>query len=75
MRVRLRILTPGTRVRIRRPGRGERGLWMVGDRLVGSGPDDPAYELNHRPSGRTRILRRSRLRLTRTTTTTTTRRR
>jgi len=30
MRVRLRVLTPGTRVRLRRPGRGERGLWVVG---------------------------------------------
>jgi hypothetical protein len=68
MRVRLRILVPGTQVRVRRPGRGERGLWVVGDRLVGSGLDDPAYELRHQPSGRTRILRRSRLRLTRSTT-------
>jgi hypothetical protein len=65
MRVRLRVLTPGTRVRVRRPGRGERGLWLVGDRLVGSGTDDPAYELRHQPSGRARILRRSRFRLTR----------
>jgi hypothetical protein len=40
---------------------------VVGDRLVGSGLHDPAYELRHQPSGRTRILRRSRLRLTRTT--------
>ena len=71
MRVRLRVLTSGTRVRIRRPGRGERGTWVVGDRLVGSGLEDPAYELRHQPSGRARILRRSRLRLTRTTTTTT----
>ena len=55
MRVRLRILVPGTRVRVRRPGRGERGLWLVGDRLVGSGPDDPACAA-------------PRLRLTRSTT-------
>jgi hypothetical protein len=75
MRVRLRILVPGTRARIRGPGRGERGLWVVGDRLVGSGREDPAYGLHHQPSGRTRILRRSRLRLTRTTTTTTSSRR
>ena len=68
MRVRLRVLIPGTRVRLRRPGRGERGLWLVRDRLVGSGRHDPAYELRHQPSGRTRILRRSRLRLTRTKT-------
>ena len=66
MRVRLRVLVPGTRVRLRRPGPGERGLWVVGDRLVGSGLDDPAYDLRHQRSGRARILRRSRLRLTRT---------
>jgi hypothetical protein len=65
MRLRLRVLAPGTRVRIRRPGPGERGLWVVGDRLVGSGLHDPAYELRHQPSGRTRILRCSRLRLNR----------
>jgi hypothetical protein len=68
MHVRLRVLTRGTRVRVRRPGRGERGTWVVGDRLVGSGLQDPAYELRQERSGRTRILRRSRLRLTRTTT-------
>jgi hypothetical protein len=67
MRVRVRVLVPGIRVRVRRPGPGERGLWVVGDRLVGSGLHDPAYELRHQPSGRTRILRRSRLRLTRST--------
>jgi hypothetical protein len=67
MRVRLRVLVPGTRVRIRRPGPGERGLWLVDGRIVGSGLDDPAYDLRHQRSGRVRILRRSRLRLTRTT--------
>jgi hypothetical protein len=67
MRVRLRVLTPGTRVRLRRPGPGERGTCIVGDRLVGSSPDDPAYELRQERSGRARIRRRSRLRLTRST--------
>jgi hypothetical protein len=66
MRVRLRILANGTRVRIRHPGPGERGLWLVAGRVVGSGRDDPAYDLRHNRSGRTRILRRSRLRLVRT---------
>jgi hypothetical protein len=65
MRVRLRVLVPGTPVRIRYPGPGERGLWLVGGRLVGSGPDDPSYELRHARSDRARILRRSRLRLVR----------
>jgi hypothetical protein len=74
MRVRLRVLTPGTVVRIRRPGPGERGRWVVGDRLVGSGLHDPAYELRQQRSSRARILRRSRLRLTRSTTTSSSRR-
>jgi hypothetical protein len=64
MRVRLRVLTHGTPVRIRRPGPGERGTWLVAGRVAGSGPD-AAYDLRHQHSGRTRILRRSRLRLTR----------
>jgi hypothetical protein len=67
MRVHLRVLTHGTPVRIRRPSPGERGLWLVAGRVVGSGLDDPAYDLRHQRSGRSRILRRSRLRLVRTT--------
>ncbi len=65
MRVRLRVLTSGTRVRIRHPGCGERGTWLVDGRVIGSGLDDPAYDLRHARSGRARVLRRSRLRLTR----------
>ena len=61
------VLTNGTRVRIRQPGPGERGLWLVAGRVVGSSLDDPAYDLHHARSGRTRLLRRSRLRLVRTT--------
>jgi hypothetical protein len=66
MHVRLHVLVPDTRVRLRRPGLGERGLWLVGDGLIGSGLDDPAYQLRHQSGGRARILRRCRLRLTRT---------
>jgi hypothetical protein len=65
MRVRLRVLTRDTPVRIRRPGPGERGTWLVAGRVAGSGTDDPAYELRHQRNGRSRILRRSRLRLLR----------
>jgi hypothetical protein len=68
LKVRLRVLEDGTRVRIRRPGPGERGIWIVGGRVTGSGLEDPAYELRHQRSGRPRILRRSRLRLVRATT-------
>jgi hypothetical protein len=65
MRVRISILLPGTGIRIRRPGPSERGLWTVAGLVAGSGHSDPAYELRHQRSGRSRILRRSRLRLTR----------
>jgi hypothetical protein len=70
MRVRLRVLVPGTRVRIRHPGLGERGTWLVDGRVIGSGRDDPAHHLHHTRSGRTRMLRRCRLRLVRSTTAT-----
>jgi hypothetical protein len=68
MQVCLRVLDKGTRVRIRQPGVGERGIWLVRGRVAGSGLDDPAYELRQARTGRSRILRRSRLRLLRTTT-------
>jgi hypothetical protein len=68
MKVRLRVLADGTRVRIRQPGRGERGVWIVRGRVTGSGLDDPAYDLRQERTGRPRILRRSRLRLVRATT-------
>jgi hypothetical protein len=43
MRVRLRILVPGLALAFADQTSGERGLWVVGDRLVGSGSDDLAY--------------------------------
>jgi hypothetical protein len=67
MKVRLRVLDNGTRVRIRQPRSGEPGIWVVRDRVAGSGLDDPAYDLGHERTGRPRILRRSRLRLVRAT--------
>jgi hypothetical protein len=65
MKVPLRVLATGTRVRIRQPGPGERGVWIVAGRVTGSGLDDPAYDLRHEGTGRSRVLRRSRLRLVR----------
>ena len=67
MKVRLRVLETGTRVRIRQPGPGERGVWIVAGRVTGSGLGDPAYDLRKERTGRPRILRRSRLRLVRAT--------
>jgi hypothetical protein len=68
MKVRLRVLADGTGVRIRQPGPGERGTWIVTGRVTGSGLDDPAYDLRQERTGRPRILRRSRLRPLRPTT-------
>ena len=67
MKVRLHVLDTGTRVRIRQPRAGERGIWVVRGRVAGSGLTDPAYDLDHERTGRQRILRRSRLRLVHTT--------
>jgi hypothetical protein len=67
MKVRLHVLDTGTRVRIRQPRPGERGIWIVRRRVVGSGLTDPAYDLNHERTGRPRVLRRSQLRLVRAT--------
>jgi hypothetical protein len=69
MKVRLRVLADDTRVRIRQPGPGECGIWIVAGRVTGSGLDDPAYDLRQERTGRRRVLRRSRLRLLRATTT------
>jgi hypothetical protein len=47
MKVRLRVLENGPRVRIRQPRAGERGIWVVRGRVAGSGLTDPAYDLYH----------------------------
>jgi hypothetical protein len=65
MRLRVRVLAPGTRVRVRQPGTGERGTWLVTGRVLGSGADDPAYDVCHQRTGRPRVFRRSHLRLVR----------
>jgi hypothetical protein len=67
MKIRLHVLDTGTRVHIRQPRAGERGIWLVRGRVAGSGLCDPAYDLNHERTGRPRVLRRSRLRLVRAT--------
>jgi hypothetical protein len=61
MKVRLRVLDNGTRVRIRQPRPGERGIWIVRGRVVGSGLTDPPDDLGHQRTGRPRVRRRSRL--------------
>jgi len=67
MKIRLHVLDSGTRVRIRQPRAGERGIWLVRGRVVGSGLTDPAYDLNHQRTSRPRMLRRCRLRVVRAT--------
>jgi len=61
MRVQIRVLDSGTRVRVRHPRRCERGEWRVTGRVLGSGLTDPAYDVQHLATGRFRIFRRSRL--------------
>ena len=65
MRLHVRVLAAGTRVRVRHPGTGERGTWRIVGRVVGSGLDDPAYDVRHERTGRPRVFRRSHLRLAR----------
>jgi hypothetical protein len=59
MKIHLPVLDSGTRVRIRQPRAGERSIWVVRGRVVGSGVTDPAYDLDHERTGRPRVLRRS----------------
>jgi hypothetical protein len=65
MRIQIPELEAGTKVKIRKPGPGERGEWVVRGRVLNSGADDPAYQLGSVSSGRSRIIRRSRLKLLR----------
>jgi hypothetical protein len=65
VRARVQEVTPGTVVRVRHPGPGERGRWRVLGRVANSGLVDPAYDVEHQRHGRRRIFRRSRLVLTR----------
>lgn len=65
MIIHLSVLEPGTRIKLRNPGTGERGVWRVTGRVIGSGLDDPAYDIIHERKGRMRIVRRSRMKLIR----------
>jgi hypothetical protein len=65
MKVRLHVLETGTRVRIRQPRPGERGIWIVRARVTGSGLDDPGLRPAQEGTGRSRVLRHSRLRVVR----------
>lgn len=61
MKVQVTILENRTRVKIKHPGPGERGEWRVIHRVVNSGEENPAYEIENVFHGRRRIMRRSRL--------------
>jgi hypothetical protein len=54
-------IEPGSEVKVRKPGQGERGVWRVTGEVANSGPEDPAYDLTNLVSGRRRIFRASRL--------------
>lgn len=61
------VLENGTKVRIKKPGPGERGLWVITGRVNNSGTEDPAYDVQNEVSGRRRIIRRSRMEVKRGT--------
>jgi len=61
------ILENKTEVRIKSPGPGERGVWVVIGRVNNSGSDDPAYDVINDKTGRRRIFRRSRMEVKRGT--------
>jgi hypothetical protein len=65
MIVRVRVLEEGTRVHVREPADRQHGTWLVSERVVGSGLEDPEYRLSHERSQRTCVLRRSQLRVLR----------
>lgn len=67
MRVHLRVIEPGTVVKVRQPAEGERGAWIIVGRVQNSGLDNPAYDVAHERSHRRRIFRTDRLRVTRRT--------
>ena len=67
MTIDLPELEKGTKVRIKRPKAGERGLWTIVGRVPNSGTDDPAYDVTNDKTGRRRIFRRSRMEVKRGT--------
>ena len=62
------VLENGTKVRIKKPGPGERGLWVImGVVAKTATSDDPAYDVEGEKHGRRRIFRRSRMEVKRGT--------
>lgn len=67
MTIEIPELEKNTKVRIKTPGPGERGLWIIMGRVPNSGTEDPAYDVVNEKSGRRRIFRRSRMEVKRGT--------
>jgi hypothetical protein len=68
MRARVRVILPGTVVKVRgpRPGHREQGSFIVVERQLGTHPNtNPAYVVRHERSGAERVFRADRLRVTR----------
>jgi hypothetical protein len=59
MKVRVTVLTNGTRVKLRRPGIGERGEWVVIELLTAF--PSQTYGIKHAWRGSTRYVPRDRL--------------
>jgi hypothetical protein len=63
MQVQIQVFEPGTRVEVKEPAEGLRGVWIVHTRIVEAGLQDALYDLFHSRSGRHVEARRSRLKL------------
>jgi hypothetical protein len=64
MRVRVRVLEPGTKVKVTsHPEPAWAGTWIVHCRVVESGLQDPRYDLFHSQHGHHATVRRSGLRI------------
>jgi hypothetical protein len=61
MKIEVSILENQTKVKIKQPGPGERGIWIITGLVPNSGLDNPAYDVQNEKSGRRRIFRRDRL--------------
>ena len=65
MKVEVTMLDKNTKVQVKSPRPGERGVWIIQGWVASSGITDPAYDVTHEKTGRRRIFRRSRMRVKR----------
>ena len=61
MKIEVNVLDKDTKVKVKSPGMGESGIWLIKGLVPNSGLDNPAYDVVHEKNGRRRIFRRSRM--------------